>query len=105
MSRARRTCHARWLAESNVEASGRFPSSARDAWLMRSVHGSTQVRWQGGDLGRLLSARHSAMHEAMAQFLLALGSWVGEPEVSFSVYGERGVIDVLAWHPSSRTVL
>jgi len=65
----------------------------------------TAVRWQGGDLGRLLSARHSAMHEAMAQFLLALGSWVSEPEVSFSVYGERGVIDVLAWHPSSRTVL
>jgi hypothetical protein len=45
------------------------------------------------------------MHEAMAQFLHAIGSWVSEPEVSFSIYGERGVIDVLAWHPMSRTVL
>ena len=26
------------------------------------------VRWQGGDLPRLLSARHSAMHEAMARY-------------------------------------
>ena len=65
----------------------------------------TTIRWQGGDLGRLLNARHSAMHEAMARFLLSSGSWVSEPEVSFSIYGERGVIDVLAWHPSSRTVL
>jgi transcriptional regulator with XRE-family HTH domain len=65
----------------------------------------TTIRWQGGDLGRLINARHSAMHEAMARYLLSLGSWVGEPEVSFSVYGERGVIDVLAWHAPSRTVL
>ncbi len=65
----------------------------------------TAVRWQGGDLGRLLNARHSAMHEAMARYLVAMSLWVFEPEVSFSIYGERGIIDVLAWHPPSRTVL
>ena len=65
----------------------------------------TSVRWQGGDLGRLLSARHSATHEAMARYLRSYGSWLGEPEVSFSVYGERGIIDVLAWHATSRSVL
>lgn len=27
------------------------------------------------------------------------------PEVSFSIYGERGVIDLLAWHGPSRTLL
>src|SRR5687768_13903990 len=27
------------------------------------------------------------------------------PEVSFSVYGERGVIDVLGWHAESRSLL
>ena len=65
----------------------------------------TAVRWQGGDLGRLLNARHSTMHEAMARYISAVGAWVGEPEVSFSIYGERGVVDVLAWHPPSRVVL
>lgn len=65
----------------------------------------TTIRWQGGDLGRLLNARHSAMHEAMARHLLGFGSWLSEPEVSFSVYGERGIIDVLAWHATSRTLL
>jgi transcriptional regulator with XRE-family HTH domain len=65
----------------------------------------TTIRWQGGDLGRLLNTRHSAMHEAMARYLESVGSWIGEPEVSFSIYGERGVIDVLAWHATSRTLL
>ena len=27
------------------------------------------------------------------------------PEVSFSIYGERGVIDILAWHESTRSLL
>ena len=27
------------------------------------------------------------------------------PEVSFSIYGERGVIDILAWHPGRRALL
>ena len=63
------------------------------------------IRWQGGDLGRLLNARHAAMHEAMARQLGSVGSWVVEPEVSFSIYGERGVIDVLGWHPPTRLML
>ena len=32
-------------------------------------------------------------------------AWVVRPEVSFSIYGERGVIDVLAWHPARRAIL
>ena len=63
------------------------------------------VRWQGGDLARLVSARHARMHEIMARYFLGLSSWVVEPEVSFSIYGERGLIDVLAWHPTSRILL
>ncbi len=65
----------------------------------------TVVRWQGGDLSRLVSARHARMHEIMAHFLLGLPGWTGEPEVSFSIYGERGIIDILAWHPTSRILL
>lgn len=63
------------------------------------------VRWRGADLGRLLDARHAGMHEAMAAFLSALDGWQFEPEVSFSIYGERGIIDVLAWHPGRRMLL
>jgi hypothetical protein len=31
--------------------------------------------------------------------------WTVQPEVSYSVFGERGSIDLLAWHESSRTLL
>src|SRR5688572_1165430 len=56
------------------------------------------VRWRGGDVDRLLNRRHSAMHEAMAQRFGTLPAWSPVPEVSFSIYGERGVIDWVAWH-------
>jgi transcriptional regulator with XRE-family HTH domain len=65
----------------------------------------TLVRWQGADLGRLLDARHAVMHEAMAGLLAGLDGWQFEPEVSFSIYGERGIIDILAWHPGRRMLL
>lgn len=65
----------------------------------------TYVRWQGGDLSRLLNSRHAAMHEEVARMFAELDGWIAEPEVSFSVYGERGVIDVAAWHPRSRSML
>jgi transcriptional regulator with XRE-family HTH domain len=65
----------------------------------------TVVRWQGGDLGRLVSARHAAMHEVMARVFADRHDWVAEPEVSFSIYGERGIIDILAWHPTRRILV
>jgi transcriptional regulator with XRE-family HTH domain len=61
--------------------------------------------WRGGELDRLLNARHSALHESVAQWLAALPGWEFAPEVSFSIFGERGVIDVLAWHVATRTLL
>jgi transcriptional regulator with XRE-family HTH domain len=63
------------------------------------------LRWQGGDLDRLVNARHSALHESVARHFLALPGWVLAPEVSFSIRGERGVIDILAWHAASGTLL
>lgn len=62
-------------------------------------------RWRGGDLARLLSRRHSALAESFAHFLESQPGWVVEPEVSFSIYGERGVIDQLAWHAESAHLL
>ncbi len=63
------------------------------------------VRWQGGDLARMVNARHAALHESIAILFDGLDDWITEPEVSFSIYGERGVIDVLAWHPRRRALL
>jgi transcriptional regulator with XRE-family HTH domain len=65
----------------------------------------TFVRWQGADLPRLLDERHSAMHEAIAGMFASLDGWIIEPEVSFSIHGERGIIDILAWHPTRRMLL
>ncbi len=63
------------------------------------------ARWRGGDLDRLVSARHSAMHEAVARMFASLPGWTILPEVSFSIFGERGIVDVLAWHAASRMLL
>jgi transcriptional regulator with XRE-family HTH domain len=63
------------------------------------------ARWRGGDLDRLLNVRHSALHERVAQSFVELPDWITEPEVSFAIYGERGVIDVLAWHPGRQALL
>lgn len=63
------------------------------------------LRWHGGDLGRLLNARHAALHEVLALRFAGLDAWMFEPEVSFSSFGERGVVDGLAWHPGTASLL
>jgi hypothetical protein len=62
-------------------------------------------RWRGGELPRMLNAGHAALHEAAARLLAAMPGWTFAPEVSFAVFGERGVIDVLAYHGESRALL
>lgn len=61
--------------------------------------------WRGGDLDRMLNAGHAAMHELMAVILDGLPAWQWTPEVSFAIYGERGVIDILAFHAGSGMLL
>ncbi|HZC33438.1 MAG TPA: helix-turn-helix domain-containing protein [Candidatus Bathyarchaeia archaeon] len=63
-------------------------------------------RWRGGELDRLLNARHSALHEDVARWLARrYPIWLVAPEVSFSIYGERGIVDMLAWHPARRALV
>jgi transcriptional regulator with XRE-family HTH domain len=62
-------------------------------------------RWRGGDLDRLLNARHSALHEQVAIELGRRPGWSFKPEVSFAIGGERGVIDLLAFHPERQALL
>lgn len=62
------------------------------------------VRWRGGALDRLLDERHASLCSAVAR-RLAKSGWEVVVEASYSYYGERGSIDVLAWRPSSATIL
>ncbi len=65
---------------------------------------SLDPRWRGGELDRLVDEDHAALVGRIAHVLETAG-WTVRPEVSYSVYGERGSIDVLAWHPASRVLL
>jgi hypothetical protein len=62
------------------------------------------VLWRGGALDRLLDERHAALAGAFAGELRRLG-WKVEFEVTYSRYGERGSIDVLAWFSGTATLL
>jgi hypothetical protein len=79
-------------------------------WRLRSIFRALDaevvvfVRWRGGSLDHLLDARHAFLAESTIERLLGAG-WAVQPEVSYSVFGERGSIDLLAWHESSRTLL
>lgn len=61
-----------------------------------------EVRWRGGEIDRLIDARHSALVEQVSALVLGWG-WRAVPEATFSIYGERGSIDLLAGHAGSRT--
>jgi transcriptional regulator with XRE-family HTH domain len=104
---ARRAGVSRWVVL-RIER-GRIASipvgKLREVALALDARIDSVVRWQGGDLPRLLNARHARMHEVMARFFGDLSDWIAEPEVSFSIYGERGIIDVLAWHTTRRVLL
>ena len=62
------------------------------------------IRWHGEGLDRLLDAAHAGLVEAVVRRLASLG-WRTVVEASFSIRGERGSIDVLAFHPPTSTVL
>jgi transcriptional regulator with XRE-family HTH domain len=80
--------------------------------VIRRVAGAVDVqvavipRWRGGDLDRLLNAGHSVLHnEVAAMFRDEFPEWTIAPEVSFAIRGERGVIDLVAWHAEARALL
>lgn len=65
---------------------------------------TSEIRWRGGELDRLLDEDHAALVGVVAR-LLGRHAWQVETEVTFSIYGERGSIDLLAWHAPSRTLV
>ena len=63
-----------------------------------------QLRWQGEQLDRLMDAAHAAVQQSVAELLGSLG-WIVRVEVSFNHYGDRGRVDILAYHPGLRILL
>ena len=52
----------------------------------------------------MLNAAHAAMQEAASRELVAAG-WLVASEATFSIYGERGSIDILAMHAPTASLL
>jgi transcriptional regulator with XRE-family HTH domain len=55
-------------------------------------------RWRGEGLDRLIDEEHAALVDQLVELYRA-ARWEVALEVSFSIFGERGSIDVFAWHP------
>lgn len=63
-----------------------------------------EPRWRGGESARLLDADHAAIVNDIVGILAADG-WEVAVEYTFSHFGERGSMDVVAWHAASRCLL
>jgi transcriptional regulator with XRE-family HTH domain len=77
---------------------------------LRAIGAALQIqlpfdpRWRGGVGDALLDARHAAIVGAVVTILRLLG-WSCILEYTFSQYGERGSVDIVAWHPVFRALL
>ena len=85
---------------------GRFDSLR----VIRKIAGVLEIRvplapeWRGGDVDRLLDRRHAALVDAGMAALQDAG-WETIAEFTFNRYGDRGAVDILAWHPAERALL
>ena len=77
----------------------------------RAVAGAVGVQLQfaprslrGASIERQIDWRHCALVEAVLERLAGLG-WESLAEYSFNHYGDRGSVDVLAWHAGFRALL
>ena len=81
---------------------GRIPYSALEA-IANSLDGrlALDFRWRGESLDRLIDEVHAGLVDQVVR-LFRDARWDVHVEVSFSVYGERGSIDVFASHSPTR---
>lgn len=62
------------------------------------------ARWRGADVDRLLDEQHSRLQAAWKQ-RLERWDWTVIAEASFNHYGDRGRVDLLAWHAQRRIMV
>ena len=63
-----------------------------------------QILYRGEVADRLLDQAHAAIVEGLIR-RLETDDWIALPEATFSVFGERGSIDILAFQPKRRDLL
>lgn len=63
----------------------------------------TTLHWRGEQLDRLLDEAHAEIVDAALDVFRAAG-WETAVEVTFAIDGERGSIDILAWHRSTASL-
>jgi transcriptional regulator with XRE-family HTH domain len=96
------------VSQSSVSRIERGHMASLPLGVVRAVAAVLEIRldtvplWRGGNLERVMNARHSALHERLADRLAGETGWVSAAEVSYSIYGERGVIDRLGFHAARR---
>jgi hypothetical protein len=73
--------------------------------VAEAVDGRVELdfRWRGEALDRLIDERHAGIVDELVALYRA-ARWEVAVEVSFSILGERGSIDVFAWHPMTEVV-
>jgi transcriptional regulator with XRE-family HTH domain len=76
----------------------------RSILLALEARGDVDVRWRGGSIDRTLDEGHAALVGSTLRALPNV-SWVAEPEVTYAIYGERGSIDILAYHRRTASLL
>lgn len=65
---------------------------------------SVRVLWHGEGLDRLLDASHADLTDRVLQLLRDCG-WLTATELSFNIRGDRGTVDVLAFHEPTGSLL
>jgi transcriptional regulator with XRE-family HTH domain len=96
------------VSQSSVSRIERGHMASLSLGVVRAVAAVLEIRldtvplWRGGNLERVMNARHSALHERLADRVSLEAGWVSAAEVSYSIYGERGVIDRLGFHAERR---
>lgn len=65
---------------------------------------SLRIQFHGEGLDRLRDRRHAALVDLMVAKLRSHG-WEIATEVSFNIFGERGSVDILAFEPTTGTLL
>jgi transcriptional regulator with XRE-family HTH domain len=99
------------VSESTVSRAERGRVDALSVGSIRAICAALGVRLEllprtpGADLERMINARHAALAEEILRRVKRFDGWTARPEVSFSVYGERGIVDLLAWHVATRSLL
>jgi len=87
---------------------GRFGGLSVNTYceMARAVDADVSLapRWRGSKLDRLLDRKHAQIQNRVAEVLGGHG-WEVRTEFSFNLYGERGSVDLLGWHPTSRALL